>query len=198
MWYSLLIRCKYLRLLTLKCSCAFDDVSKVSKTNTSQVNCKQINTLYCFSKLVLTVLPYIFISSSIKCNSINFDHLFSFRQLHNFLGVIHIWCLLWGRLRQNWDVIGLTGEGEGRGLAISWTSNLFFFLLKKIGFDLKMNILLTRYLLFDSDVRQWSHPLMIPLHCLWAKSNTKTRGQFECDLPWFCFCFVFVLTVVVS
>ena len=128
MWYSLLIRCKYLRLLTLKCSCAFDDVSKVSKTNTSQVNCKQINTLYCFSKLVLTVLPYIFISSSIKCNSINFDHLFSFRQLHNFLGVIHIWCLLWGRLRQNWDVIGLTGVGEGRDFL---DVESFFFFIKE-------------------------------------------------------------------
>ena len=23
---------------------------------------------------------------------------------------------------------------------------------------------------------------MIPLHCLWAKSNNRTRGQFECDI----------------
>ena len=173
----------------MKSSCAFDDVSKVPKTNISQVNCKQINTLYCFSKLVLTVLPYIFISSSIKCNSINFDLSFSFRQLHNFLGVIHIWCLLWGRLRQNWDVIGLMGVGRGEGVSDFLDGESLFFLLKKIGFELKINILLTRYLLFDSDVRQWSHPLMIPMHCLWAKSNTKTRGQFECDLTWFCFCF---------
>ena len=36
--------------------------------------------------------------------------------------------------------------------------------------------------------------LIIPLHCLWAKSNNKTRGQFECDvtLLLFCFCFDFV------
>ena len=45
---------------------------------------------------------------------------------------------------------------------------------------------------FDSSVRQWSHPFMIPLHCLWAKSNNRTRGQFECDVKWFCFCFDFV------
>ena len=28
---------------------------------------------------------------------------------------------------------------------------------------------------------------MIPLHCLWAKSNNRTRDQFEYDLTWFCF-----------
>ena len=35
---------------------------------------------------------------------------------------------------------------------------------------------------FDPDVRLWSHPLMTPLHCLWAKSNNRTRRQFECDV----------------
>ena len=54
------------------------------------------------------------------------------------------------------------------------------------------NILLTRNLPFESDVRQRSHTLMIPLHCLWAKSKNRTRGQFECDVTWFCFCFDFV------
>ena len=88
------------------------------------------------------------------------------------------------------------GVGRGEGVSDFLDGESLFFLLKKIGFELKINILLTRYLLFDSDIRQWSHPLMIPMHCLWAKSNTKTRGQFECDLTWFCFCFVFVLTVV--
>ena len=44
------------------------------------------------------------------------------------------------------------------------------------------NILLTRNLPFDSDFRQPSHPLMIPLYCLWAKSNNRTRLQFECDM----------------
>ena len=42
--------------------------------------------------------------------------------------------------------------------------------------------------LFDSDVRQWSHPFMIPLHCLWDKSNNRTCSQFESDVTLFCFC----------
>ena len=50
-----------------------------------------------------------------------------------------------------------------------------------------INILLTRNLPFDYDVRKCSHPLMIPLHCLWPKLNNRTRGQFECDVIWFCF-----------
>ena len=55
-----------------------------------------------------------------------------------------------------------------------------------------INILLTRNLSFDSEVRQWRHPLMIPLHCLWTESNNRARGQFGCDVTWFCFCFDFV------
>ena len=31
-----------------------------------------------------------------------------------------------------------------------------------------------------------------PLHCLKTKSNNKTRGEFECNVTWFCFCFDFV------
>ena len=49
------------------------------------------------------------------------------------------------------------------------------------------NILLTRNLHFDSDVRQWSHTLMILLNCLWVKSNYGTRGQFEYDTTLFLF-----------
>ena len=30
---------------------------------------------------------------------------------------------------------------------------------------------------------------MIPLHCLWAKLNYRTCGQFECDMTWFYLCF---------
>ena len=37
----------------------------------------------------------------------------------------------------------------------------------------------------------WSHPLMIPMHCLWTKSNNRTRGQYECDV-WLGFVFDFV------
>ena len=55
-----------------------------------------------------------------------------------------------------------------------------------------INILSTRNLLFDSDVRQWSRPLMIPMHSLFAKSSNRKRDQFECDVIWFCFCFDFV------
>ena len=35
---------------------------------------------------------------------------------------------------------------------------------------------------------------MIPLHCLWGKSNNRTRGQLDCDANWLCFCFDFVLS----
>ena len=51
------------------------------------------------------------------------------------------------------------------------------------------NILLTRNLHFDSDVRQWSHPLMILLHCLWAKSNHRTLVQLGLDVTLFLFWF---------
>ena len=54
------------------------------------------------------------------------------------------------------------------------------------------NIILARNFPFESDVRQWSHPWMIQLHCLWAKWKNRTLGQFECDLTWFHFCFDFV------
>ena len=33
--------------------------------------------------------------------------------------------------------------------------------------------------------------LMMPLNFLWAKSNSRTRGQFECDMTWFYFSFDF-------
>ena len=47
------------------------------------------------------------------------------------------------------------------------------------------NILLTKNLNFDSDVRQWSNPIMILLHFLLAKSNYRTRDQFERDFVFF-------------
>ena len=34
--------------------------------------------------------------------------------------------------------------------------------------------------------------IKIPSHCLRAKSNKKTRGQFECGVSWFSFYFDFV------
>ena len=53
-----------------------------------------------------------------------------------------------------------------------------------------INILLTKNLHFDYGIREWSHPLMMPLHCLWAKSNNRTRSQFECDVTFFYIDFV--------
>ena len=71
-----------------------------------------------------------------------------------------------GGLRQKWDVTGR------RGVA------LYFFIKENwicamTGHHAKpnINILVTRNLPFDSDVRLWRHPLMILLHFLWAKSS---------------------------
>ena len=95
-------------------------------------------------------------------------------------------------LRQKWDVIGRGGVG----LASVLDAQSYFF--RKLGCAMTRhhaesnNILLTRNLPIDSGIRQWSHPLMIPLHCLWAKSNNRTRGEFEWDVTWFCFYFEFV------
>ena len=56
-----------------------------------------------------------------------------------------------------------------------------------------ISMLLTRNLPFDLDVRQWSYPLMIPLPCLWAKSNNRTRMSiWMWHDTWFCFCFDFI------
>ena len=51
------------------------------------------------------------------------------------------------------------------------------------------NILLARNLHFD--IRQWSHPSMIPLHCLWTKSNNRTSGQVEYIVTLFFCLFLF-------
>ena len=62
---------------------------------------------------------------------------------------------------------------------------ILIFSLKKIGFcAIIINISLTRNLLINSGVRQWSHSLMISLHCFWSKSNSRTRGQFKYDVTW--------------
>ena len=50
------------------------------------------------------------------------------------------------------------------------------------------NILLTRNLSFDPDVRQCSHRLMIPMHFLWAKFENgrqidNFRGRNMCIIP---------------
>ena len=50
--------------------------------------------------------------------------------------------------------------------------------------------ILARNLPFGSEVRQQSHPLMIPLHCLWGKLNNRMCGHFEYDVDLFIFIFV--------
>ena len=114
--------------------------------------------------------------------------------------MIHIWRQLWER------VGGLskmrcyrTQEGRRWGVSNCSGRPIFIFFITE-HWTCAMtrhhvepnNILLTRELPFDSDVRQWSHRLMILIHCLWAKSNNRARGQFKCYLAWFCFCFDFV------
>ena len=102
-----------------------------------------------------------------------------------------------GRIRGKWDntgLRGLVGDSKYSGRPI------FFFIkencicgMTRDHAELKINILLTRNLPFGSDVRPWRHLLMI-LHCLSTKSENRTRGQFECDVTWFCFCLIlFVL-----
>ena len=84
--------------------------------------------------------------------------------------------------KQKWDVMGRRRWGL---VSVLDVQSLFFFI--KENWILAMtrhhaNNILTRDLHFDSDVRQWSHLLMILLHGLWAKSN----------VTWICFCLHFV------
>ena len=97
-------------------------------------------------------------------------------------------------------MIHICGRGVRGGSECSGVQSLLLFFIKENWIctmtrhyaEPNISILLTRNLPFDSDVRQWRHPLMIPQHCFWAKSNNRTHGQFECDVTWFRFCFDFV------
>ena len=75
-------------------------------------------------------------------------------------------------VRQTWDDIGRRGWGvseySGRPIFIFFIKENWFCAMARHHAN---KILLARNLPFDSDVRQWSHPLMIPLNCLWFKSN---------------------------
>ena len=116
--------------------------------------------------------------------------------------MIHIWRPLrrgWG-VMQNWDVIGRRGvrgsECSGRPVFIFFIKEIWICAMTRHHAESNINILWTRNLPTDSGVREWSYPLMIPLHCLWTKSNNRTRGQFGCDATWLCFCFDFVCSHV--
>ena len=100
----------------------------------------------------------------------------------------------WEGVRQKWDVIGCK---EVEGWRVFLTSNLYFFLLKKIGFapwpDIMLSqtlILLTKNLLFDTDARQWSHPLMIPLHV--CGINRTVEPVVNLNMTWLAFVFVLI------
>ena len=110
--------------------------------------------------------------------------------------MIHIWHPLWGRewgegLRQKLDAIRRRwvgrSERSGRPIFISFIKENWICAMPRRHAESNMNMLLTRNLPFNSDIRQWSHPLIIPLHYLWAKSNNRMRGQFECDVTRFYF-----------
>ena len=101
------------------------------------------------------------------------------------IGVIHIAIGRWGQTEMLSDV-GEWGVNECSRRPV------FIFIIKKIGFGPWPDIMLIIYywqeiFLFDSDLRPWSHPLIIPLHCLWAKSSNRMHGQFECDMTLFLF-----------
>ena len=71
---------------------------------------------------------------------------------------------------------------------------IFIFLLKKIGFAPWPGFMLSQTLVycwqdpFDSDVRQWSHPLMILIHCCGQNQRqNRTRRQVECDVLGFAY-----------
>ena len=90
-------------------------------------------------------------------------------------------------VRQEWaDVIGRRGWGL---VSVLDLQSLFSFIrenwicaMTRHHAEPNINISLTKKFPFDYDVRQWFHPLMIPLHCLWAKSNNRTRGQYSLQL----------------
>ena len=91
--------------------------------------------------------------------------------------------------KQKWDVIGCRGWGEEGVSECSGCLVSIFFIFRDNWIWIMTrhhanNILLTTNLpfVFVSDSRQWSPPLMIPVHCLWAKSNNSLRIQFEFEV----------------
>ena len=107
--------------------------------------------------------------------------------------MIRIWRPLFDKNEMLLDVRAWgVSECSGRPIFIYFIKENWICTVIRHHIEPNINMLLTRILAFDSEVRQWSHPLMIPLYCLRAKSNNRTRGQFECDVTWFSFCFDFV------
>ena len=86
---------------------------------------------------------------------------------------------------QGWGV----SERSGRPIFIFFIKENWICVMTRHHAEPNMNIVLTRNLLFDSDVKQCSHPLMIPFHCLWGKSNNGKSARFDSNMT-FCFDFV--------
>ena len=109
------------------------------------------------------------------------------------IGVIHIWGPLWGEVVEGKNEMLSDLGGGGEGVFRTCTRFLLLLLLKIVGLAPWSNIMLsqTRNLSIDSVVRHWSHPVIIPLHCLYSKLNNRTRSKFEYDVTWFCFSFDF-------
>ena len=111
-----------------------------------------------------------------------------------------VWCMNCNWIRGDTHLTSTLRKGSGGGEKMGnakmrcYPTLQYLFLLKRIRFAPWPDIMLSQTWIYyiDSGVGQRSHPLMIPLHCLWAKSNNRTCGQFEGDVTWFCFCFDFV------
>ena len=88
-----------------------------------------------------------------------------------------------GGIKKKLDVIGLRGMGisecSGRPIFIFFVKENWICAMTRHYTEPNINILLIRNLHFESDIKQSSHPLMIPLHCLRAKWNNTTCGQFD-------------------
>ena len=97
------------------------------------------------------------------------------------------------RYSQKWDVIGSRGSGVSK---CSGRPIFIFFFIKENWIcavnrhHTEPNNNIDNKSSFWLDVRQWSHPLMIPLHCLWANSSNSMRGQLNVTCLFFCFDFV--------
>ena len=106
-------------------------------------------------------------------------------------GDTHITSILrWGRGKGKNEMLSDVGVW---GVSVCSRLPTFFFIKKNWIYTMTRhhanNVLLARNLPFDSDGRRWNNPLIIPLHCLLAKSNNRTSGQFEYDATLF-FCLI--------
>ena len=87
----------------------------------------------------------------------------------------------------------------GEGLASVLDVQSLFFYQRKLDLyharhhaEPNIKILLTRNLLFDTNVRQWSHPLMIPLHVCGLKRTIEPVVNLNVTWLVFLFCFDFL------